>query len=230
MENRFFYYALILSFVIHVVIIIFLSFSKSEIFCKKPLKQIEVIYNNVVSKKNVKKKKLSKSIKSIKESKKLKNVDILSMTPKDLPVISKNIKDVSKLSGKLKLDKKRIPIVKTLDRNRQISVPMFKSQKISNPKYLSYNQSIRQKIKSRAYSFVSHPDFEAGEVYLTFVLASNGSLKKIKIIESRTRANKYLRNVGLRSIKESSPFVSFPKDLNYPELTFNIVISFEINE
>jgi len=34
----------------------------------------------------------------------------------------------------------------------------------------------------------------------------------------------------LRSIKDANPFPPFPKDLNYPELTFNVVISFEVNE
>ena len=62
------------------------------------------------------------------------------------------------------------------------------------------------------------------------MLSSDGSLKEIKIINNKTVANDYLRNVGLRSIKESSPFPAFPFDLKYPELSFNIVISFEIHD
>ncbi|MBU0469502.1 MAG: hypothetical protein KKF78_01155 [Candidatus Omnitrophica bacterium] len=230
MENRIFYYALVISLVIHIVVINFLSFSKVVVKEPKLIKQLEVTYNKVNPKQFIAEKKQAKSIKSIKEQKKTKKVDILSKEDKHLPSFSQNIKDMTKLGGKLKLDKKRAPMVKTMDMNRQISVPMFKSEKISNPKYLSYNQSIRQKIKSRAYSFVNHPDFEAGEIYLTFALDSNGSLKQVKIIESKTNANEYLRDVGLRSIRESAPFAPFPEDLNYPELTFNIVISFEVSE
>ncbi|HBG60987.1 MAG: hypothetical protein A2Y03_10990 [Omnitrophica WOR_2 bacterium GWF2_38_59] len=230
MENRIFYYALVISLVIHIVVINLLSFSRVVLKEPKLIKQLEVTYNKVTPKHDVVEKKLAKSIKSIKEQKKTKKVDILSKDEKVLPSFSQNIKDMTKLTGKLKLDKKRAPMIQTSDMNRQISVPMFKSEKISNPKYLSYNQSIRQKIKSRAYTFVNHPDFSAGEIYLTFVLGSDGALKQVKIIESKTKANEYLRDIGLRSISESAPFAPFPEDLNYPELTFNIVISFEVGE
>ena len=39
--------------------------------------------------------------------------------------------------------------------------------------------------------------------------------------------NPYLRDIALRSIKASS-FPNFPKELDYLQLTFNVVISFEI--
>jgi hypothetical protein len=74
---------------------------------------------------------------------------------------------------------------------------------------------------------VNHPDFQAGEVYVTFVLESSGILKKVKIIEEKTAANSYLRNVALRSIMESNPFPPFPKGFDYPEFTFNLLITFQ---
>jgi hypothetical protein len=74
---------------------------------------------------------------------------------------------------------------------------------------------------------VNHPDFEAGKVYLTFVLASNGALQQLQIIENKTFANDYLRTIALKSIKESNPFPPFPKDFDYPEFTFNLLISFQ---
>ena len=67
---------------------------------------------------------------------------------------------------------------------------------------------------------------DTGEVYLTFALSSDGALKQIKLIEGRTNATDYLRDIGLNSIQEASPFPPFPSDLSYPELTFNIAISF----
>jgi len=106
----------------------------------------------------------------------------------------------------------------------------LKSEKITNPKYINYHEVIRSKIKNRAYFYVNDPQFESGEVYLTFVLNSDGHLSRIKIIDEKTRANSYLRSVGLRSIKESSPFPTFPSDLAYPELSFNVIISFEVGE
>lgn len=113
---------------------------------------------------------------------------------------------------------------------RFVSIPLLDSGKISNPKYLNYHEHIRNKIRSRAYLYVNSPEFDVGEVYLTFVLLADGALKQIKIIEEKTDANSFLRTVGLRSVKESSPFPSFPEDLEYPELSFNVIISFKISE
>ncbi len=113
---------------------------------------------------------------------------------------------------------------------RFVSVPLLDSGKISNPKYLNYHEHIRNRIRSRAYLYVDNPQFDVGEVYLTFVLLADGALKQIKIIDQKTAANDYLRMVGLRSVKESSPFPPFPEDLEYPELSFNVIISFKVSE
>ncbi len=88
-------------------------------------------------------------------------------------------------------------------------------------------ETISRNIKQRAYTYVNHVDFEAGKVYLTFVLASNGMLKQLQIIDSKTSANAYLRGVALKSIKESNPFPPFPRGFDYPEFTFNLMISFQ---
>jgi len=140
------------------------------------------------------------------------------------------ISDISKLNSDFKIDKKEAPKIDIFEPERSIMVPMLNSEKIKNPKYISYNQIIRQKIKRQAYYYVDHPDFKKGEVYLTFVVASDGRLKDIKVIEENTSANDYLRNVGLRSVRSSSPFPPFPEDLNFPELTFNVVISFQMKD
>jgi len=34
--------------------------------------------------------------------------------------------------------------------------------------------------------------------------------------------------VAEKSIFDASPFPAFPKDLDYPELSFNVIISFQI--
>ena len=142
------------------------------------------------------------------------------------------VKDISKWDASKSENKQPIGLkgATALKSERKISVPVLKSEKITNVKYVSYNESIRQKIRQQAYKYAENPDFQSGEVYLTFVLGSDGQLKDIKIIEDKTRANTFLRNVGLRSVREASPFAAFPKDLMYPELTFNVVISFEVKE
>ena len=118
-----------------------------------------------------------------------------------------------------------------LDASRKITLPPIGTTKITNPKYITYNDDMREaisrNIKQRAYTYVNHPDFEAGQVYLTFVLASNGMLRQLQIIENKTAANDYLRRVALKSIQESSPFPPFPAGFDYPEFTFNLLISFQ---
>ena len=119
-----------------------------------------------------------------------------------------------------------------LDVGHKITLAPMGATKITNPQYLMYNDekvraAISRNIKQRAYHYVNHPDFQSGKVYLTFVLASSGALKQVKIIDDKTFANGYLRKVALRSIKESSPFPPFPEGFDYPEFTFNLLISFQ---
>ena len=156
------------------------------------------------------------------------DVDVVSRKMDMFSSMVSNIKDISKAAGKIEASAKKNPAIKTLELDRKITVPLLKAEKITNPKYLNYNQGIREKIKRRAYSYVRHPGFASGEVYLTFVLASNGTLSNIKVISEKTSANEDLIAIGKSSVEESAPFPSFPEDLNYPELTFNVIISFEV--
>ena len=98
--------------------------------------------------------------------------------------------------------------------------------KINNPTYLNYYQLVREKIRRCAYQNYTRSD--TGQVYMTFVVLSNGSLGDLKLVTERSTANSYLKDVALRSIRRASPFPAFPKALNYPKLTFNVIISFEI--
>lgn len=111
---------------------------------------------------------------------------------------------------------------------KTVSVPPLQSEKINNPSYANYYSLVRGRIKQRAY--FNYSEYYAGEVYLTFILTSDGNLKELQILEDRTTAGQYLRTIGLKSIKEAVPYPPFPKELRYPELTFNVVISFQVRE
>lgn len=111
---------------------------------------------------------------------------------------------------------------------KTVSVPPLQSEKINNPSYANYYSLVRGRIKQRAY--FNYSEYYAGEVYLTFILTSDGNLKDLQILEDRTTAGQYLRTIGLKSIKEAVPFPPFPVELRYPELTFNVVISFQVRE
>ena len=98
--------------------------------------------------------------------------------------------------------------------------------RINSPSYISYYQIIREKIRRCAYQSYTRQD--AGEVYMSFVISLNGELNDLKVVDEKSVRNDYLRSIALQSVKEASPYPAFPKDLEYPQLSFNVIISFEI--
>lgn len=227
MQNKLFYGCFIISCLIHFSIIKSLA-SKRVIAPPKKVQQIEVTYQKMASVKVEKQKPvIEKEVKSIKEKPLQKDVKLIKKTNEKFSVFDKEVKDISKFSKKVSLDKKRTPDIKTLDLDRKISVDLVRSEKITNPRYISYNQTLRQRIRNKAYSYFDLEGFNEGEVYVSFIVNSAGELEGINIIDEKTSAGEYVRSVGLRSVKDSAPFPPFPKDLAYPQLTFNIIISFK---
>lgn len=109
---------------------------------------------------------------------------------------------------------------------KKISLPPVGLDKINNPSYVSYYQIVREKIKRAAYQVYTKQ--ETGEVYITFMISNDGYLKDVRLVEEKSQAAVYLKAIALKSVKDASPFPNFPKDLDYPQLSFNVVISFEI--
>jgi outer membrane biosynthesis protein TonB len=111
---------------------------------------------------------------------------------------------------------------------KEVSIPMLQSEKINTPSYITYYQIVRDRIRDRAYS--NYTKLSVGEVFVTFVIKSDGSLSGLQVLEAKSAANSFLREVGLKSVQEAASFPPFPKDLTYPELTFNVSISFQYRE
>ncbi|MBU0503356.1 MAG: TonB family protein [Candidatus Omnitrophota bacterium] len=110
---------------------------------------------------------------------------------------------------------------------KKISLPPVDSAKISNHSYLNYYQLVREQIRRSAYQNYSRA--EIGEVYISFLISNDGQIRQMRLIDNKTQANQYLRETAMRSIREASPFPAFPKELSeYPQLSFNVIISFEI--
>ncbi len=224
----------VLSLLVHAVGVILLSLPYIKaIKPPKSFKSIEVTYQDLKSSQKGRKESSFRDLKVAKDPKPYEDqkVRILEKKGNLFASLGDRIKDISKLTGKLRSSDKKIQKITTLDLGKKITLPPLSAEKITNPKYLTYNDDMRdvisRNIKEKAYAYVNHPDFEAGEVYLTFVLASEGVLRGVKVIEDKTSANDYLRDVALRSIKESNPFPPFPKGFDYPEFTFNLLISFQ---
>jgi TonB family protein len=109
---------------------------------------------------------------------------------------------------------------------KTISLPPIDMDKSGNPSYISYYQIVREKIRRSAYQ--NHNRNEEGEVYLSFIVSSDGALKAVKVIEEKSLLTPYLKETALRSINQATPFPDFPKELNYPQLSFNVLISFKL--
>jgi TonB family protein len=140
--------------------------------------------------------------------------------------------------AKLALEEKRV-IQKTTVVNRpefsepdviavkkKITIPSFELEKISSPQYMNYYGLVREKIKRSAYQNYIRQD--TGEINVSFVISSDGQLKDVHVIEEKSTPSEYLKEIAAVSVKDASPFLAFPKELNYPQLSFNVVISFEI--
>ncbi len=93
--------------------------------------------------------------------------------------------------------------------------------------YLDYYQSIREKI--RKFVLDNYPRYIAcGEVCLYFILTSDGKLREISVVEQRSSQNYLLKEIAKRSVLQASPFLAFPEGLTQAQLSFNVVISFEL--
>jgi TonB family protein len=109
---------------------------------------------------------------------------------------------------------------------KKITLPAIDIDKINNPSYISYYQIIREKIKRAAYQ--NYTGSQVGEVRVSFTVSNEGYLKEIRLSEEKSSPSAYLREIALKSIKDASAFPKFPKELDFQQLSFNLVITFDI--
>jgi hypothetical protein len=97
--------------------------------------------------------------------------------------------------------------------------------------YISYYRSVREKIRYYAdKNYIKEGSASQGEIFLSFVVTSSGELLHIMIIDARSAEDLLLRNLAINSIRDASPFPAFPQGMNQHQITFNVVISFELNK
>ena len=95
-----------------------------------------------------------------------------------------------------------------------------------NPAYIGYYQFGRERIKRAAYQ-QNYGGREEGEVTVSFVIASDGSLRQIRLVEEASCPSPYLREIAVSSVKEAAPFPKFPAELDYPQIPFTLTITFQ---
>jgi len=140
--------------------------------------------------------------------------------------IKAEVKKDKMVKPKDKPVKRKIPLAEPPSQYAKIEIPL-ELPKEQEALYLNYYQSIREKI--RTFVVENYPRFIAcGEVCLYFVLSSKGGLKEISVIEKRSSPNRLLREIAEKSLRDASPFLPFPEELNQPQLSFNVIISFEL--
>ncbi len=218
MESIIFRIALILSLLFHILFFTRLSYSNIH-YLYKPVKKIEVIYQ-IIKPKVVKASRSSSS-----------KLHAINSKPQKI-ILKKEIKNASFIKDLARLKFPSFPVedkepvrLKDMESKNKVKVPPIRSENMNSPIYLNYYQIIRRIIKEKAITNFHKQD--EGEVYLTFVIGEDGKLRQLRLIEERTRASNYLKEIGIKSIQEANPFPPFPKDLHYPELSFNVIIYFE---
>lgn len=226
LSDKIFIITFVISAVLHGIILMQPSNFRLFPFQKKAreLKEIEVSYL-----------KIPQEIKEPQETRSDKNQPLPKPAPKVLahkpppPFVDKESifkRSKEALARKAPFTKPTFIKPDVISIKKKITLPPVDIDKINNPVYISYYQIIREKIKRAAYYNYSRS--ETGEVYLSFVVSSDGTLKEVRLVEEKSSTAPYLRDCALKSIKDASPFPVFPKELQYQQLSFNVIISFEI--
>jgi len=224
--------ALIISLVVHSGIVLLAQFNYAPL--RPAPKEVEITYLSTKAAESVKiKKELPRRQINVPQAKiiskplpeELQNPAEQSFVRKLTPPLFRKERVFSKynefLKNKPQLSKPDVIAVK-----KKIALTPLEPNKITNPSYISYYQIVREKIRRCAYQNYSSED--NGDIYLSFLIAADGSLVKAMVIEDKSAPNAYLKQVAMKSVKDAAAFPPFPKDLDYRELSFNVIISFEI--
>ena len=224
MEDKFFKYAVVLSLLLHfgLFVKLYIAPKRTNVVQKSP----ELAYHLETKSAEPQIEADTQKSSSISPSELVRTDGMFK--EKTQEIIAPPFKEGFDMASQFKVFERAPEKVKGLKVTKEVSIPVLKSEKIDTPGYAMYTGIIRDRIRERAY--VNFVKFSGGDVYLTFVIRSDGKLLDVQVLQNRTQASEALCAVGISSIREASPFPPFPKELNYPELTFNIQISFQSHE
>lgn len=227
LEYRQFQLALVISVMIHSLV--FFAGTNWHLFSiHSQTKEVKVTYV-----KTVKHTKLYPKLQHRIKREALVNIPERIAAVKKIPTPFRDNTEIAKgseasLASEISLRKPNLAALNVMPMKRTITLPPIDMDKINNPSYVSYYQIVREKIKRAAYVYQNNLHSEIGEVYISFIISNDGRLQQVRTIEEKSSPILYLRDIALKSVKEASPFPDFPKDLDYPSLSFNIIISFQI--
>ncbi len=215
MTNDFLFKALFISLTIHTIVVCSSYFVKMPELKKIRDKRVEISYRPPNPKKlDIRQHIIKPAQKLDLQNSLLSNNDTIGVK---LTKGDQDLKDFTMYERK--------PVQIRSEQASHVTVTPITSEKVNNPIYTSYQDRIRESIKERVYANYSHLD--RGNVYLTFVVASDGSLKAYQVMEGRTKASQNLRYISTKSLKEAH-FPPFLKGMTLPEYTFNIEVEYQV--
>ena len=97
-----------------------------------------------------------------------------------------------------------------------------------DPVYLRYFQTIRERIRYYAQRNVSRLS-RRGEVFVRFVVSAVGQVLSVESDAARSSRDTELQRMSCESVRQSGPFPPFPATFNQPQITFRIIIQYEVN-
>lgn len=209
-ESKTFQIAVLVSVVVHSVFLISLP-SIPFTPTKRSLEKLKITYYEV-------KKKAEPIVRKLPD---IKKEEIL-----------KPLKPVSKEPKKVKSEEKEkgLTSVKEVKEKEFEKVIAEEKDDARKATYISYYKAVREKIRQFAdRNYPKNRVLGEGEVFLSFVVASSGELLRVRVVNERSSDNSLLRNIAINSIRDACPFPPFPKGMNQYQITFNVVISFELD-
>ena len=117
--------------------------------------------------------------------------------------------------------------IRSSQMTHRVSITPIKSEKINNPAYTAYNEMVRDRIEAKVYE--NFRKMEAGSVYLTFIISSDGTLKAAQIIDEKSHGSENLKQVSINSLQQAK-FPPFLKGMTLPEYSFNIEIQYQVRD
>ena len=211
--RNYWYLSLALSFLIHTAFVSGIPTNLKNILSKKKL---------APKKKQTKKIKISpRQIETI-----IKKPPIALSNTKPLPYVENIMSKLTRGKKISSLQKLKIS-EKNIKETIFTEIPQNDADLKKHPSYMDYYRLIRERIRTNAYH--NYNSTKKGEVLVNFLVKKNGLLKSVNL-DSQSVKNRVLRDIALKSVRESAPFPKFPEKLSkYSHLQFNISIYFKNN-
>jgi len=97
------------------------------------------------------------------------------------------------------------------------------------PIFFTYYGEIRERIRKNLFTYYRKGEQE-GDITLNFVLFPNGQLKKVKALEKGNPSHPGLKEIGMRSVIDASPFPPFPDGFKRASASIWVRVTFVRSE